>query len=291
MPIPEPYLSNQKRIGSRLIELESHQPGLVRMRPNPLLVPAAAMDLKTLGFKKRFLQSPQQFIFDCVLSYQQAINALLPLTFLVGPDLGDGHFHCWNGCGQYAGWQGLFQLSDFASGGKDRMLLIINIEPFFGQLSDLLDPVPEGAGLAKKPIPAPDQERHPLVRNLIRHRLQSEPLGQEPIPSNIDMERLLPAEFLKQTSEFSILYIAEQYYGVRDNSSDEATAIQRLNEMHTAYLSRGGLALPAMEPPFTLPHYVRHYLGAGFSSGERLSDAFICDALQMISAFYNRKHV
>jgi len=121
---PESYPTRRKRIGSRLIELESRQPGLVRIRVNPNLAPPAVELLKGMGFKKRFLQNPQQFIVDCALSYQQAMYELLPAALLTGPNSGHGHIHCWYGDGQYAGWQGLFQLSDFRSGDLDRTILV-----------------------------------------------------------------------------------------------------------------------------------------------------------------------
>ena len=142
MPISESDVAKKKLIGSRIIELESHNPGLVRMRANPAQVHLAAGELKKLGFKKPFLQSDQQFLFNCVLSYQQAISGFLPFTLLAGPDHGDGHIHCWNGYGHYIGWQGLLQLFNFASGGKDRMLLIMEIQTYFDKISDLLQPIP-----------------------------------------------------------------------------------------------------------------------------------------------------
>jgi len=143
MPIPEAFLAKQRLIGSRLIDIESQNPGLIRIVANPFMIPAAAQDLKNLGFKKSFLQSSEQFVVSCFLHHHQAVNALLPLTLFAGSDLGDGKIHCWNGCGQYAGWQGLFQLTDFAAGNKqNRCLLIVNAEPFFDKIRDTLDPIP-----------------------------------------------------------------------------------------------------------------------------------------------------
>ena len=58
-------------------------------------------------------------------------------TKLCGSDR-DHLIQCWAGSGPYVGEQGLFQLADFTSGGKDRVVLIINIEPFFVGIADLL---------------------------------------------------------------------------------------------------------------------------------------------------------
>lgn len=74
---------NRKSIASRLIELESRQPGLVRIRINPGIVPHMAKMLKEMGFKKPFMQSPQQFIVDCALSYHTALTTLLELTLFL----------------------------------------------------------------------------------------------------------------------------------------------------------------------------------------------------------------
>ncbi len=144
MPLAEPYQTNLPLIGSRLIIIESRSPGLVRMRinPDPEKAAAASQDLQEAGFKKRFLQSPQQFIFDCVLSYQQAIEMWLPFSELHA--LQADRVHIWIGYGRYGGWQGPLAATDFSGiGGKrgERMLLLIDITPFYSQLSDLLDPI------------------------------------------------------------------------------------------------------------------------------------------------------
>ena len=142
MPLPEPYNTNHQHIGSRLIQLESNTPGLVRMCPNPFMIGVAASELKRLGFKKRFLQSPQQFVYDCVLSYQKAIEAILPYSLLAGTQV-EARTHLWSGRGQYVGWQGALQLFDFTTGNKDRIVLIVEILPFFDQISEFLDPIKE----------------------------------------------------------------------------------------------------------------------------------------------------
>lgn len=287
MPIKEPYLTRSRHIGQRLIELEARSPGTVRMRANPdgFVVSAMVEKLKPLGFKKGFFQSSQQFIYDSFLTYPRAVEACLPYSLLVGPDSVGGHEHCWAGVGMYLGWFGTFAIDKFFQSKTldlDGMLLMVLIKPFFGQISDLLDPFPE-----KKPIPAPDPERHWLVRKLILHRLQSQPLCASADTDRQHIENL-PIEVLKQTCEFSILIITEQYHGLLDGCGDEATSIELLNKMHADNLSLGGLKLPVMDPPFTLRRYVRHYLDAGFNYGAPMSDPFIVDAIQMIEAFYKR---
>lgn len=124
-----------------MISIESHDPGSVKMRSNPFTVPRAVAALQAEGFKKGFFKGGAQFVYDCFLSYHKATQILLPYTLLAGGEEEPGHISCWTGVGQYAGWQGLFQLGDFTSGDKMRLVLIINCEPFFGQIADLLDPV------------------------------------------------------------------------------------------------------------------------------------------------------
>lgn len=141
MPIPQEYLNRMEQIGTRLIGIESRSPGLVRMRANPTQIPSAVSLLKSNGFKKPFLTSGTQFVYDCFLSYQLGAELILPFTLLAGTEEQTGRVSCWTGIGQYAGWQGQFQLADFSEGNKMRCVLIINCEPFFDSISDLLDPV------------------------------------------------------------------------------------------------------------------------------------------------------
>jgi len=145
MPLPEPYHSRMPLIGSRIIAFESRNPGSVRMKITPDLekVAAATQDLQEQGFKKRFFQSPQQFIFDCVGSYQAAIEMWLPFTEL--HHLVRGQTHIWFGYGAYLGWMGGLNAYDFYSSPERgrRMLLFINISPLFSELAELLDPIKE----------------------------------------------------------------------------------------------------------------------------------------------------
>jgi hypothetical protein len=85
--------------------------------------------------RKSFLQSPEQFVVDCALSYYEPMHAFMPYTLLSGPMV-NYLYHCWYGDGQYAGTQGQRQLSDFTSGAHDKTLLIIFIQPVFDQLTE-----------------------------------------------------------------------------------------------------------------------------------------------------------
>ena len=148
MPVPERSIARVKQIGQRLIQIESCNPGLVRMRAthDPFIITAMTNKLKALGFRKRFLQSSQQFLYDSFLSYQAAAEACLPYTVLAGPPTTEGHTHCWQGLGNYVGWYGALAISNVFQrriGDMDGAVLIVNIEPFFEQIEDLLDPVVE----------------------------------------------------------------------------------------------------------------------------------------------------
>ena len=166
------------------------------------------------------------------------------------------------------------------------------MQGFEDSLYKLYKPAPRARAAApapptRKPIPAPQDQRYDLVRKLIHHRLSTNVVPGVPIPSVQQLQRDVPIELLKQTSEFTVLYITEQYYGVRDRY-DEASAVQTLNELHSDYLSVTGFSLPRVTPPFTLGRYVRHYLDYVVSSGEEISDQFIGDALIIIDDFYGR---
>src|SRR6266705_4673278 len=141
MALPEPYNSRLPLIGSRIIAFESRNPGSVRMRihPDPRKISAASQDLQEHGFKKRFFQTPQQFIFDCVLSYQAAIEMWLPFSEL--HRLVEDRVHIWFGFGAYCGWQGLLKAIDFDAERCKRKLLLIDIDRCYDDISDLLDAI------------------------------------------------------------------------------------------------------------------------------------------------------
>lgn len=133
------YKSRIPTIGSRIIAFESRNPGSVRMRinPDPGKIAAAVGDLQDQGFEKRFLQSPPQFIFDCILSYQAAIEMWLPFSEL--HRLVQDRVHIWFGFGAYCGWHGPLRATEFDAERGHRMLLLFNIDPFYHEISHLLD--------------------------------------------------------------------------------------------------------------------------------------------------------
>jgi hypothetical protein len=141
MKTRDQYLLNGKIIAAQLIAQETSEPGTVRMCQNHTLTARACAKLEGLGFKKKFFQSQEQFVYDAFLTHEKANGALRPFTLFSGRHLKEGGIPCWNAVGQFAGFQGLFQLNDFSSGGKQDILLIVNIEPFFESLSPFLDPV------------------------------------------------------------------------------------------------------------------------------------------------------
>jgi hypothetical protein len=112
-----------------------------------------ANKLKALGFKKRFFQSSQQFIYDAFLSYQAAAEECLPYTLFAGPPNPNGHTQCWAGVGLYVGWYGGLAITEFfqrKTGDLEGVVMIVNIKPFYDRISDLLDPfqddtIPDGS--------------------------------------------------------------------------------------------------------------------------------------------------
>jgi hypothetical protein len=137
-PSRPPLLNNTDRIAKKLVSIEASRPGTVRMRANPFMCSAVVEALKRLGLRKPFFTSAQQFVYDSVLTHEVAMARVLPSSLLAGPTNNEHLIQCWAGSGPYVGEQGLFQMADFTSGGKDRVVLIINIEPFFAEIADLL---------------------------------------------------------------------------------------------------------------------------------------------------------
>jgi hypothetical protein len=135
--------NNTAAIAKRLVSMELAVGGCVRMNANPFQVAAALRALKELGFSKPFFANGKQFIYDTVLRHDLAMARLLPSSLLAGPENSRGLIECWAGSGPYIGRQGLLQLGNFASGGKEKVVLVILIEPYFDALSDLLGRITE----------------------------------------------------------------------------------------------------------------------------------------------------
>jgi len=136
---------NTDRIAKRLMAIEASRTGTVRMHANPFTLPGVVEALKRLGIRKGLFRSARQFVYDSVLTYEAAMVRVLPSSLLAGPTSTEGLRQCWAGSGPYVGEQGIFQIFDFTSGGKDRVVIIFNVEPCFTELADLLsEPRPRG---------------------------------------------------------------------------------------------------------------------------------------------------
>ena len=132
------YPYNTEAIAKQIIAIEGAQPGRVRGCVNPFRLYAAVDIFKNMGFRKSFFTSTEQFFWDCVLTNESALARMLPSSMLAGPQDNERLVQCWAGSGPYIGEQGIFQSGDFTSGGKDRMTMILNIEPFFDELAPVL---------------------------------------------------------------------------------------------------------------------------------------------------------
>jgi hypothetical protein len=129
-----------REMAKRLIELEKAKPGSVRMAPNIMLTAAVAGRLKAMGFSKPFLGSKQQFIYDTILTYRNALEAVLPFCMLSGPLDSDLLHLCWFGDCSFAGRLGSLKVGDFTGEVTSKIALIINIEPLITKLDGLLEP-------------------------------------------------------------------------------------------------------------------------------------------------------
>jgi len=148
---------------------------------------------------------------------------------------------------------------------KMRLKMGIEIEDVFGN---------------KKPIPAPDNERYELIRQLILRRV-----GADSIGGPIDE---LPTDLLLSTADSAVLLIVEQFYILREQGMTDELAIKTLNEAQATTLYLVGQNLPLIDHPATLFEYVRHFIDSQFAHGEPISDASLRDAIEMVTNHYNR---
>ncbi len=166
--ISQHALDNMKRVAKRLIDLESEKPGCVRLRANPFLRDSVAEKFKKMGFKKRLMQSAEQFNINCFLSSQPAAESVIHRVLLDASSDEQGRHHCWHGSGRYIGWEGLAQLADWTNQENCNFIFMINISPFFDRISDLLEHI--------KPVEAlssgnQNKQRAPISRQELATKL------------------------------------------------------------------------------------------------------------------------
>ena len=133
----------------------------------------------------------------------------------------------------------------------------------------------------KKQIPAPDNERYELIRQLILRRV-----GAASIGGPIDE---LPADLLLSTADAAVLLIVEQFYILREQGMTDEAAIKALNETQAATLSLVGQNLPLIGHPATLFEYVRHFMDSQFPHDDHISNASLRDAIEIVTNHYHRK--
>ena len=143
MPLDEHAKARSNSIARRLIQLEAASPGLVKMAHNPRLKAKLLKKLSQLGYKKPFFTSYHDFVFQLAFENSAILGLILPLCLFIGPQKEDTSAmnNCWDGTGIYRGYQGILRLFDFWMEDKDDVLMVIDTQPFFANLCDLLDPV------------------------------------------------------------------------------------------------------------------------------------------------------
>jgi hypothetical protein len=138
-----------------------------------------------------------------------------------------------------------------------------------------------GSTAAKaKSIPAPDNERHQLIRRLILARVGPKYIG-------CDINEA-PLKLILSTADSAIFLIVEQYFMFRDSGLDEHDAVRALNESQAATLALIGQELPLLNHPATLFAYARHFINSQFSQEEPMSDELIRAEIDVVKAFYCR---
>jgi hypothetical protein len=267
----------------------------MRANPDGFVVSAMVEKLKPLGFKKGFFQSSQQFIYDAFLTYPRAVEACLPYSLLVGPDNAGRQQHCWAGVGMYLGWFGTFAIDKFFQSKTfdlDGMLLMVLIKPFFGQISDLLDPIPDETPIVLAPNPTTEAEmkesRSLFIRRIVRERCAADPLlrlSAEVAGKDID---LLPEFMVLSTPDASLVRIAERFVAGQRKGLSDPQIIQMMHlEFKIAMETASPFPFPLVPQPIDLWGYARYYLDCQHGHGVRLSDDYIDNVFMETFRFYN----
>jgi len=165
----EPYTTKIREIGKRLIEIEMRSPGIIRMRGaiDPSVYSPVMTELEEIGLKKRFLKSQLQFIYDTVLSRQDAAQICLMHSLLIGPENSKGRNECWTGFGTYVGSCGFLCFNELFkrnTGGANGTLLLLFVRNCFEEIRDLLDPVQD---LSREPSRSAEESKRTALDVLL----------------------------------------------------------------------------------------------------------------------------
>lgn len=166
---------------------------------------------------------------------------------------------------------------------KDSLVVRPLMESFENTLYKLYKPAPPAQAASvpprPKPIPAPDDQRHELIRRMILCRV-----GPDEIGGDIHD---VPLELILGTIDSAIFIIVEQYYMFRDRGLDEPSAVRALNESQATTLALVGQELTLLKHPATLFQYARHFIDCQFSH-EPMSDDGLRAEIDVVKAFYGR---
>ena len=150
MPITEHQLQQTTRIAARLRQIGAQSPGAIAFTVNPGMIDSILTGLSALGMKKGFFKARYQFVPEAFFGSEPAAIFLMRGCFITGDLDQNGHLHCWNGAGGYAGTQGAIQSINFNSPDKANCSLAIHCRDCIGLLADLLDPVPGATPTAQE---------------------------------------------------------------------------------------------------------------------------------------------
>ena len=138
-PYAQNVTDNSEAIAMRLLKIESGSPGTVRIKHNPQMMDNAITLLAQIGYKKPFLVSKHQHLFNAILNSSVPLARFLPGCILAGTYNSERFIRCWSGKGRFVGLQGVIQLMNFSDSNKARIPLIFDILPFMDKISDLLE--------------------------------------------------------------------------------------------------------------------------------------------------------
>jgi AcrR family transcriptional regulator len=138
-----------------------------------------------------------------------------------------------------------------------------------------------------KPIPAANRERVALIRELLRKRLEDDPIARMMAFATNNNAEELPNEVLLGLPEATIVDSIENYLTMKRQGMPDADIFKYLHEAYKVFLEQEGSSLEACPFALDLRGYLSFIVEAQHGHGGRLPAGFLEYAIKRVVTYYS----